>query len=119
LLRVVKKGRRKTLDSSDIAKLLRAAEERPGAPQIADKLKAFILISANTGMRYEEALHLQWRDIDFEDRRLDIHAKRWSEVRGCKTRECFWSPKSHQERSVWARRGVLFDFLKGYRIENP
>ena len=30
-------------------------------------------------------------------------------------RECAWSPKSHQEREVWADGGVLFDFLKDYR----
>ncbi len=121
LLRVVKKTRRRTLASSDVARLLRAADEWPGDPRVSLKLKAFILIAATTGLRIDEVLHLRWEDVDFNDRRFDVRAKTWNERRleslnhRRKERLCSWSPKSHQERSVWAHGVVLFNFLEDYR----
>ena len=115
LLRVVRKKRRRILHSDDIAKLLRAADQRPGRPEVGRKVKAFILIAASTGMRMEEILHLQWQDVDFEDRRFDVRAKEWTQRRGLHIQRCSWSPKSHNERSMWAESSLLFDFLKDYR----
>jgi integrase len=115
LLRVVKKGRRKTYGSDDVAKLLKAAKERPGAADVRMKLQGFIMISAATGLRYEEVLHLQWRDVDFTDGRFDVRAKTWTERRRGGETIRSWSPKSHAERSVWAQGEVLFGFLNSYR----
>ena len=94
LLRVVRKKRRRVLHSDDIAKLLRAADQRPGRPDVGRKVKAFILIAASTGMRMEEILHLQWQDVDFDDRRFDVRAKEWTQQRGLHIQRCSWSPKS-------------------------
>ena len=120
LLRVVKKMRRRTLDRAQVAKLLRCADQWPGSPATARKVKAFLLIAASTGMRQDEILHLRWEDVDFDDARLDLRAKEWTERRWnrfervLETRDCKWSPKTHQERSVWTDTRVL-EFLKDYR----
>ncbi len=120
LLRVVKKTRRRVLDRAQVAKLLCCADQWPGSPDTARKVKAFILIAASTGMRQDEILHLRWEDVDFDDGRLDLRAKEWTERRWnrfervLETRHCKWSPKTHQERSVWTDTRVL-EFLKDYR----
>lgn len=85
-------------------------------------VEAFIRIAASTGLRMDEILHLRWEDVDFRDTRIDVRAKTWSERRYERSagryveRSCSWSPKSHQERSVWVENEELFSFLRSYRV---
>lgn len=116
MLRTLRKQRRKILERGDIQKLLETAQQMGKI-----KVEAFIRIAATTGMRKDEILHLRWSDISFEDHRIDITAKEWVEkrfdrdIRKYVEREMKWSPKSHQERSVWVDGEALFDWLRVYR----
>lgn len=65
--------------------------------------KAFIQLAYTSGLRRQELLHLQWREIDFEGMTVTVVAKD-PEVPdgpdGDKYRSLAWSPKTHQQRSV-------------------
>ncbi len=59
-------------------------------------LKELIMLLAGTGMRTGEALHLEWFDIDFEQRQIKLRSKP-------NTPTCWglgWKPKWGKERTV-------------------
>jgi integrase len=86
MLKVTKRRTAHIFSPEEIKRLLDAAGPRE---------RALIIICSATGIRLEEALHLQWGDIDWDKRKLSIRAKEG------------WSPKSHQERSMFVPRTVI------------
>ncbi|MEN6307387.1 MAG: site-specific integrase [Anaerohalosphaeraceae bacterium] len=56
--------------------------------------KAFFAIAYGCGLRREEILHLTWKDIDFENKLINVRAKNDtpSTLR--------WEPKDHENRTI-------------------
>lgn len=91
-LRVPRKRITQVLSPEDIQRLLSHAQGR---------LYGILLVAAATGLRTDEILHLQWRDIRWDMGMIAVTSK---EEEG-------WTTKSHQERSVYVPQKVL-DYLK-------
>ena len=90
-IRMLKVSRRKiqrVLTPAEIQTLLESASQhRRGS---AARYYGILLVATHTGFRTDEILHLQWKDIYWEDGSLHIT-----------TKDGVWSSKNHQERSVF------------------
>lgn len=60
-------------------------------------IHGILLVSANTGLRLSEITHLTWEDIFWDEGKIAVSSKD------------DWSPKNHQERSIY-----IPDSLMGY-----
>lgn len=94
LLKVAKRRISRTLTRDDIKRLLDCSSGR---------IHGILLIAAHTGFRTDEILHLQWRDIGWDDASLRIT-----------TKPGVWSSKNHQERSVFISESLVA-WLRDYR----
>ena len=74
------------LSPADILTLLNAASE---------PCRGILLISAHTGFRLGETLHLTWEDIFWEEGKLAVRAKDG------------WEAKSYEERAVYVSSAVI------------
>lgn len=92
LLTVPRVRRVHTFTSSQLDGLLSIATPRE---------RILILVLGSTGMRIDEALHLKWSDVDEELLRLRITPKL----------QVGWSPKNHQERSVYVSEFVMGELM--------
>jgi integrase len=58
------------------------------------KIRILVMIIAASGMRREEALHLQWMDVDFTHGQIDIRGKRFMRRRRDRAMvPTVWTPK--------------------------
>lgn len=118
LRRAVAEGRLERLPVE--VKLLKTARKVPRilrAEQVGQLVKhapepydAMILLAAYCGLRHQEILHLQRRDVDFEQGTIHVSAKPG------------WTPKSHEERIVplpSRLAGRLERLLAGLNDESP
>ena len=65
--------------------------------------KAFILLAYTSGLRLQELLHLQWRDVDSRALTVTVIGKSTEEFTGPDGgtyRTLEWAPKTHQKRCV-------------------
>ncbi len=65
--------------------------------------RAFIQLSYTSGLRLNELLHLQWRDVDFTGQSVTVVGKEAEDFQapdGTTYRTLSWSPKTHERRSV-------------------
>lgn len=87
---------RRTIDVftlEEVAQVIAVASER---------VRMLLILAASTALRLDELLHLQWRDVDLRELRIDVTAKRFRwRGRDRLEVEAYWSPKSHAERSVF------------------
>jgi integrase/recombinase XerD len=97
LLKVAKRRISRTLSRDDIKRLLDCS---------AGRIHGVLLIAACTGFRTDEILHLQWRDVGWDDGSLRIT-----------TKPGVWSSKNHQERSVFVSE-ALVAWLRDYRSKS-
>jgi site-specific recombinase XerD len=86
LLRVAQKRELRVLGGDEVEALLRHARGH---------YYGISLVAAQTAFRTGEILHLQWRDVYFDENRIAVTSKPG------------WSAKSHQERSVFASERVM------------
>jgi integrase/recombinase XerD len=93
MLPVVQRRTARIFTREEIQRLLDSAD---------DRTRALLLIASATGMRIGEIRHLQWRDIDSEQRRILVRAKE------------DWTPKTNQERICFVSAEVI-DELHRYR----
>lgn len=76
-----------------------------------------VMIAADSGLRLEEILHLQWRDLDLRQRRVHVREKSYSHRKRSGERvETHWSPKSHQAREIYIGDRTA-DELRQYRLK--
>jgi integrase len=94
LLKVAKRRISRTLTQDEIKRLLDCASGR---------VYGILLVAAHTGFRTDEILHLQWRDVGWDDSSLRIT-----------TKPGIWSSKNHQERNVFVS-DALVAWLRSYR----
>jgi integrase len=87
------------------------------------KIRILVMIIAASGMRREEALHLQWVDVDFTRGRIDIRGKRYMHRKRDRSMvELVWTPKNYEERSVYVTPDVvraLQQFCSDQRWNDP
>jgi integrase len=100
LLKVLRRKSRKILERDDLKKLLSCAGNRMGG-----KIYGILLVAVHTGFRTDEILHLQWRDVGWNDGALHVTSK-----------PGIWSSKSHQERTVFVSP-ELTDWLAQHRTK--
>lgn len=65
--------------------------------------KAFIQLGYTSGLRWQELLHLQWRDVDARKKTVRVAGKAAKEVGDSRRpgyRALEWAPKTHQQRVV-------------------
>ena len=93
MLPVVQRRTARIFTREEIQRLLDSAD---------DRTRALLLIASATGMRIGEIRHLQWRDIDSEQRRILVRAKE------------DWTPKTNRERICFVSAEVI-DELRRYR----
>jgi integrase len=64
--------------------------------------KAFIQLAYTSGLRRNELLHLQWRDVDFDNAVIQVTAKNRTRfaVGQAEYWTLEWSPKSHHVRAI-------------------
>ncbi len=65
--------------------------------------RAFIQLGYTSGLRLNELLHLQWRNVDLKSESVTVVGKEAEDCRapdGTTYRTLSWSPKTHQRRSV-------------------
>ena len=86
LLRVARRRIKRLLTTDDIQRLLSVAGPRE---------RVLLSVLGSTGIRLDEALHLKWYDLDSRDFSLRLSAKDG------------WTPKNHQERTVYVPEKVL------------
>ena len=96
-LRVPKTRVYRILSKGEIENLLSAAEGR---------FQGVLLISAYSGMRTNEILHLKWQDVRWDVNMLSVTAKEG------------WRPKSHSERSIYVPDRVL-SWLRTWKELTP
>lgn len=70
---------------------------------VSGRQRIYLLLARTTLARNDELLHLKWRDIDWEQCRVDITSKPG------------WTTKSHAERVTFIPESVL-DELRQYRL---
>jgi integrase len=81
------------------------------------RVRMLVMLVSATGMRRDEALHLKWSDIDFEDARVDLRAKRFAvRLRNRAIVEKNWRPKTAEERELYLPDGVLSE-LRRFRMK--
>ncbi|MEE8138647.1 MAG: tyrosine-type recombinase/integrase, partial [Thermoanaerobaculia bacterium] len=91
----------------EIEKVLAAAE---------DRVRVLVMIAADSGLRLDEILHLQWRDVDLRERRIHVREKRYARRRPTgELVEEHWCPKSHQAREVYVGERTAAE-LRQYRL---
>jgi integrase len=78
--KAVRKDAPKVLSDEEIRALFK---ERSGL-----FLHPLLMVGLNCGLRLDEALHLQWSDVDLERALLHVRVKK------------DWSPKNHQPRTI-------------------
>jgi integrase len=107
LLRVADKKKITVFTAEEIEELLDNAEPRA---------RMLIMLAAATGARRDELLHLQWRDVDLGDGRLEIRPKSYTERRRDRTEvERHWSPKTHEARECFVTDEVARE-LRRFRL---
>jgi integrase/recombinase XerD len=80
------------------------------------KTRLLLLLAASTALRLDELLHLRWRDVDLRDLRIDVTAKQYKRrTRSGLNVDCYWSPKSHAERSIFITQEAA-DELRRFRM---
>ena len=94
LLPVPKRRIKRILTKQEIARVLEHAKGR---------IYGILRVACETGFRTDEILHLRWADVHWQEGMLAVTAK-----------DGIWSPKNHQERSVFVSPGFL-DWLAQYR----
>ena len=94
LLKVPKRRINRVLTPEEIRRLLRYASGR---------IYGILLVAAHTGFRNDEILHLQWRDVGWEDNSLHVT-----------TKDGIWISKNYQERTVFVPPALL-NWLRSYR----
>jgi integrase len=87
LLKTPKRRITRILTSQEIKRILDCASGR---------IYGILLVAAHTGFRTDEILHLQWRDVGWDDCSLRVT-----------TKEGIWSSKNHQERSVFISQALI------------
>jgi integrase len=101
---------RKTLDiftPKELDRLLAVA---------SDRVRVLLLLAASTALRLDELLHLQWRDIDLPQLRIDVTAKSFRQrTRDGLEVDTYWSPKSHAERTLFITSEVAEE-LRRFRM---
>ena len=108
LLRVVEKKRLEIFEPDQIDEVIENAEPR---------VRLLVLLVAATGMRRDEALHLRWCDVDFEDARVDLRAKRFNvRMRDRTVVEKTWRPKTSEERELYLPDSVVRE-LRRFRMK--
>jgi integrase len=100
LLKVRRRKSRKILERDDLKKLLDRAGDRMNG-----RIYGILMVAIHTGFRTDEILHLQWRDVGWEDGSLHIT-----------TKPGIWSSKSHQERTVFVSP-ELTEWLSQHRTK--
>jgi integrase len=105
------KGVRKLPEENIIIRYLSADEEKSLLAACAPTLVPVVMLALHTGMRLGELLHLEWKDIDFEQRLirvkltkshrtryLPMNARAVETLKGLPRRPdiglVFWNPKS-------------------------
>jgi len=91
LLRAPRKRVLPILSAEDIQNLLDHAR---------DPYHGILLISAHTGFRLGETLHLTWDDVFWDEGKIAVRAKRG------------WEAKSYEERFVYVTKTVIKDLRK-------
>jgi len=86
-----------------VVKPLSAQELERVLDMASGRIHGILLVAMYTGFRTSEILHLQWRDIDWEVRSIQIT-----------TKPGVWSSKNHQERSVFVPP-TLIEWLAKFR----
>jgi integrase len=84
LLRVTKQLPTKLSDQELNGLLVAAGADTPA--------ELAILLAAYAGLRHQEIMHLQRRDVDFLTKEVLVTAKEWNGGE--------WSPKNHEERAI-------------------
>ncbi len=81
-----------------------------------DRVRVLLVIAGSAGLRLDECLHLQWRDINFKRCVIHVREKRYCfrDRRG-QVVDRHWSPKSHQARSVFITAEAA-DELRRFRM---
>ncbi|MCF7955182.1 MAG: tyrosine-type recombinase/integrase [Phycisphaerae bacterium] len=74
--------------------------------------KAFISVAYSSGLRLNEILHLTWKDIDFEHKRVRVSAKKATK------RIIKWEPKGRKKRIVPISDEAL-KFLVDIQVDAP
>jgi integrase len=107
MLRCVSRRTINVFTPREIDAVLEVAEER---------VRLLLVLAASTALRLDELLHLQWRDVDLREARIDVTAKRYRRRRrdGLQI-DCYWSPKSHAERSIFITPATA-DELRRFRM---
>lgn len=110
-IRMERAPRRKSLkpfDADEVARIVAKAEPR---------VRIFVMLAAESGLRRDEILHLQWRDIDFREARIHVQPKTYTRrtLKGQLVEES-WSPKNHQVREVYVGAQML-SALKAFRLK--
>jgi integrase len=107
LLRVADKKKITVFTAAEIEELLDNAEPRA---------RMLIMLAASTGARRDELLHLQWRDVELADGRIEIRPKSYTERRRDRTEvERHWSPKTHEARECFVTDDVVRE-LRRFRL---
>jgi integrase len=107
LLRVADKKKITVFTAAEIEELLDNAEPRT---------RMLIMLAAATGARRDELLHLQWRDIDLVDSRIEIRPKSYTERRRDRVEvQRLWSPKTHEARECFVTDDVVRE-LRRFRL---
>ena len=86
-----------------IARALSHEELRSVLACASGRIYGILLVASHTGFRNDEILHLQWRDVGWNDQSLHVT-----------TKDGIWSSKNHQERTVFVGEGLL-EWLRTYR----
>lgn len=74
--------------------------------------KAFIAVAYSSGLRLNEILHLTWKDIDFDNQRVNVSAKKKSDTL------LKWEPKGRKNRIV-PISGEAIQFLVNLQVDAP
>ena len=83
----------------------------------APRERVLLAIASASGLRLDEILHLQWRDIEFRERLIHVREKRSvRRTRAGQSVEEHWCPKSHQARTV-SIDAVAAAELRRYRMQ--
>ena len=108
MLRVMDRKRLEVFEPEEVEEVLENAEPR---------VRLLVLLVAATGMRRDEALHLTWGDVDFEDARVDVRAKKFNaRLRDRTLVEKTWRPKTFEERELYLTEEVVRE-LRRFRMK--
>jgi integrase len=78
--------------------------------QMGEPERTFTLLTAATGLRISEALGLQWGDVDFGRKRIEVR-RAWVHGR-------IWEPKSPASRAPVPMHTVLAEFMACWKRES-